>query len=114
MCVGPLGTFPGTDVMILKIFSPKHLAKTLHFVTQNTDGLRKIWIIALVFKKNDIFFAENWGKLLKILIIASTPLSDRAFPGEFLSPYSLSNSFLRPVFFITELCRQIVCYFFPR
>jgi hypothetical protein len=28
--------FPGTDVMILKIFSPKNLAKILAFFTQTT------------------------------------------------------------------------------
>jgi hypothetical protein len=30
-------------------------------------------IITLVFKKNANFFAENWGKSQKIVIITSTP-----------------------------------------
>jgi hypothetical protein len=30
-------------------------------------------IITLVFKKNAIFFAENWEKSQKIVIITSTP-----------------------------------------
>jgi hypothetical protein len=33
----------------------------------------KILIITLVFEKNAIFFAENWGKPQKIVIITSTP-----------------------------------------
>jgi hypothetical protein len=50
--------------MIFKIFSPKNLAKKLAFLTQNK---------VLVFKKNANFFAENWEKLQKIVIITSTP-----------------------------------------
>jgi hypothetical protein len=31
------------------------------------------WIITLVFEKNANFFAENWQKSQKIVIITSTP-----------------------------------------
>jgi hypothetical protein len=44
----------------------------LAFLTQNTAKLGKILIITLVFEKNANFFAENWQKLQKIMIIAST------------------------------------------
>jgi hypothetical protein len=56
---------PGTDVMILKILSPKNLAKILAFY--------KNLIITLVFEKNANFFAENYKKSQKIVIITSTP-----------------------------------------
>jgi hypothetical protein len=49
----------GTDVMIIYIFSPKHSAKKLAFLTQNKAKLCKILIITLVFEKNANFFAEN-------------------------------------------------------
>jgi hypothetical protein len=35
----------------------------------------KKMIITLVFKKNVNFFAENWEKLLKIVIVTSSPVS---------------------------------------
>jgi hypothetical protein len=57
---------PGTDVMILKIFSPKNSAKKLAFLTQNKGKLCKIVIITLVFEKNAIFsqkIGENRRKL---------------------------------------------------
>jgi hypothetical protein len=63
----------GTDVMIFKIFSPKNIAKKLAFLTQNKAKLCKILIIKLVFEKNANFFAENWQKSLKIVIIISIP-----------------------------------------
>jgi hypothetical protein len=59
--------------MILKIFSPKKIAKKLAFLTQNKAKLCKILIIALFFEKNAIFFAENCRKSPKIVIITSTP-----------------------------------------
>jgi hypothetical protein len=31
------------------------------------------WIITLVFEKNANFFAENWQKSQKIVILTSTP-----------------------------------------
>jgi hypothetical protein len=45
----------------------------LAFLTQNKAKLCKILIITLVFEKNANFFAENWQKSLKIVIITSTP-----------------------------------------
>jgi hypothetical protein len=59
--------------MILKIFSPKISAKKLAFLTQNKAKLCKNLIITLVFEKNVNFFAENWQKSQKIVIITSTP-----------------------------------------
>jgi hypothetical protein len=43
------------------------------FFAQNKAKLCKNWIITLVFEKNAIFFAENWKKWQKIVIITSTP-----------------------------------------
>jgi hypothetical protein len=62
----------GSAVMILKIFSQKKIAKNWRFLTQNKVKLCKILIITLVFEKCAIFFAENWQKLQKIVIITST------------------------------------------
>jgi hypothetical protein len=59
--------------MLLKIFSPKKIAKKWAFLTQNKAKLCKFLIITLVFEKNAIFFAENWQKSQKIVIITSTP-----------------------------------------
>jgi hypothetical protein len=63
----------GTDVMILKIFSPKISAKKLAFLTRNKAKICEIFIITLVFEKNANFFAENCQKSQKIVIITSTP-----------------------------------------
>jgi hypothetical protein len=65
-----------TDVMIVKIFLPKKFRKRAFF-TQNKAKLCKILIITLVFEKNAIFFAENWQKSQKIMIITSTPGEDK-------------------------------------
>jgi hypothetical protein len=65
--------WPGTDVMIFQIFLPKNSAKKIAFLTPNKAKLCKILIITLVFEKNANFFAENWGKSQKIVIITSTP-----------------------------------------
>jgi hypothetical protein len=54
---------PGTDVMILKLFSPKISAKKLAFLTQNKDKLCKILIITLVFEKNANFFRRKVSKI---------------------------------------------------
>jgi hypothetical protein len=43
------------NATILKIFSPKKIAKKWRFLTQNKAKLCKILIITLVFKKNAIF-----------------------------------------------------------
>jgi hypothetical protein len=66
--------------MIFKIFWQKKLAKKLKklakklaFLTQNKAKLCKILIITLVLGKNANFFAENWEKSQKIVIITSTP-----------------------------------------
>jgi hypothetical protein len=59
--------------MILKIFSPKNLAKILAFFAQTTVTFYKNLIITLVFEKNVNFFAENWQKFARIVIITSTP-----------------------------------------
>jgi hypothetical protein len=59
--------------MIFKIFSPKNSAEKRRFLTQNKGKLGKILIITLVFEKNAKFFAENWRKSQKIVIITSTP-----------------------------------------
>jgi hypothetical protein len=69
---------PGTDVIIFKIFSPKKIAKKLAFLTQNKAKICKILIITLVFEKNANFFAENWQKTHKIVIITSTPGNELA------------------------------------
>jgi hypothetical protein len=60
--------------MILKIFSPKNLAKKLAFFAQNKAEICKNWIITLCFfLEKRYFFAENWQKSQKIVIITSTP-----------------------------------------
>jgi hypothetical protein len=45
----------------------------LAFLTQNKAKLFKNLIITLVFEKNANFFAENWQKSQKIVIITSVP-----------------------------------------
>jgi hypothetical protein len=59
--VDETGSFarPGTDVMILKIFSPKNSAKKLAFFTPNKGKLCKSLIITLVFEKNANIFAKS-------------------------------------------------------
>jgi hypothetical protein len=44
------------------------------FLTQNKAKLCKFLIITLDFDKNANYFAENWLKSQKIVIIASTPV----------------------------------------
>jgi hypothetical protein len=43
------------------------------FLTHNKAKLCKNLIITLVFEKNAKYFAENWQKSPKIVIITSTP-----------------------------------------
>jgi hypothetical protein len=43
------------------------------FFAQNKAKSFKNWIITLVFDKNANFFAKNWQKSQKIVIITSTP-----------------------------------------
>jgi hypothetical protein len=59
--------------MIFKIFSAKNLAKILAFFAQTSVVFAKIVIITLVLRKTPNFFAENWQKSQKIVIITSTP-----------------------------------------
>jgi hypothetical protein len=59
--------------MILKIFLLKNSATKLAFLTQNKAKLCKNLIITLVFEKNGNFFAKNWQKSQKIVIITSVP-----------------------------------------
>jgi hypothetical protein len=66
--------------MILKIFSLKKIAKKLPFLTQNKAKLFNILVITLVFEKDANFFAENWEKSRKIVIITSTPDLDEISP----------------------------------
>jgi hypothetical protein len=58
-----VGLAPGTDVMILKIFSPKNSAKKMAFLTQNKGKLCKILIITLVFEKKSQFFRRKLSKI---------------------------------------------------
>jgi hypothetical protein len=64
-----VGLAPGIDVMI---FAEKY-SKKLAFLTQNKATLCKKSIITLVFEKNANFFAENFQKSPKIVIITSVP-----------------------------------------
>jgi hypothetical protein len=66
--------------MILKIFSLKKSAQKLAFLTQNKAKLGKNLSTTFVFEKNAIFFAENWQKSQKIVIITSVP---GYLPGSF-------------------------------
>jgi hypothetical protein len=43
------------------------------YLTQNKAKICKILIITLVIEKNANFFAKNWQKSQKIVIITSTP-----------------------------------------
>jgi hypothetical protein len=63
---------PGTDVMIRKTFSPKNFAKILAFFAQTATFCKNL-ITTLVSEKNANFFAENWRKSQKIVIITSAP-----------------------------------------
>jgi hypothetical protein len=48
--------------MILKIFSPKNLAKLLAFLLNLLLVFAKVAIVTLVFEKNANFFADNGQK----------------------------------------------------
>jgi hypothetical protein len=54
---------PGTYVMIIKIFSPKNLAKQLFFFAQTTASFSKKIIITLVFEKNANCFRRKFAKI---------------------------------------------------
>jgi hypothetical protein len=57
---------------ILNIFAKKS-AKNLAFLTQNKAKLCKNLCVTLAFEKNANFFAKNWRKSQKIVIMTSTP-----------------------------------------
>jgi hypothetical protein len=59
--------------MIFKIFSPKNFAKKLAFFAQTTASFCKNCDHNIVFWEKRQFFAENWQKSQKIVIITSTP-----------------------------------------
>jgi hypothetical protein len=58
---------PGTDVVILKIFSRNIFTKKCRSFVQNTAHF---WFL----RKTPIFFAENWQKSPKIVIFTLTPV----------------------------------------
>jgi hypothetical protein len=57
--------------MILKIFLPKNQAKVLAVFAQTIVTFCKNSIATLFFENNGKFFAENWRKSMKIVIITS-------------------------------------------
>jgi hypothetical protein len=63
----------GTTAMILKLFSPKNVAKILAFFAQTTVTFCKKIDHNIGFLEKRHFFAENWQKSQKIVIIPSTP-----------------------------------------
>jgi hypothetical protein len=56
----------------LNIFAEKFSEKISVFDSKQSQILKKL-IITLVFEKNANFFAENWQKSQKIVIITLTP-----------------------------------------
>jgi hypothetical protein len=52
---------------------PKNRRKNWRFLTEYKAKLCKNLIMALVFEKNVYYFAENWRKSPKIVIITSKP-----------------------------------------
>jgi hypothetical protein len=59
--------------MIFKIFFAKKFSENIGFFAQSTASFCKNLIITLVFEKNANFFAANWQKSQKIVIITSSP-----------------------------------------
>jgi hypothetical protein len=62
----------GPMLWFFKYFRRKILQKIGVFDSKQSKFLKKL-IITLVFKKNANFFAKNWEKSQKIVIITSTP-----------------------------------------
>jgi hypothetical protein len=65
-------------------------------LTQNKAKLSKILIITLVFEKNANFFAENWGKSQKIVIITSVhghPVRRSPLPKNFFGAIAIECIF---------------------
>jgi hypothetical protein len=65
-------TLQGPMLWFLKYFRRKKLRKN-GVLTRNKAKLCKFLIITLVFETNANFFAENWQKSQKNVIITSTP-----------------------------------------
>jgi hypothetical protein len=63
----------GTDVMIIINFCRKIWRKKSAFLTQIKCNFAEKVIITLVFEKKANFFAENWQKSQKIVLITSVP-----------------------------------------
>jgi hypothetical protein len=59
--------------MIFKIFSTKKFSENIGVFVQTAASFCKNVIVTLVFEINANFFAENWRKLQKIVIITSPP-----------------------------------------
>jgi hypothetical protein len=72
-------------------------------LTQNKAKLCKIFIITLVSEKNANFFAENWQKSQKIVIITSTP--------DFLTSFSRETKMTSDADEYIKSCTPIyICY----
>jgi hypothetical protein len=57
------GLGSGTDIIILKYFRQKKLAKILEFFAQTTATFSKILIMTLVSEKNDNLFRRKLAKI---------------------------------------------------
>jgi hypothetical protein len=71
---------------------------------KNKAKLCKNGIITLVFEKNANFFAENWQKLQKIVIITSTPEQ-----MIFLFDKMTDNYFLCNALMCMQVCKYVIC-----
>jgi hypothetical protein len=63
-----------------------NFGEKMAFLLKTRLSYANIMIMTLVFEKNANFFAENWQKLQKLVIITSTP-------GSELSKFRLCNPF---------------------
>jgi hypothetical protein len=87
--------------------------KILAFFAQTTASFCKKLIITLVFEKNAIFFAENWQKSQKNVIITSTPdLAYFRILGDcrkfFLENYSSGPFWEATLFHRNKFCMDFV------
>jgi hypothetical protein len=64
------------------------------FFVQTTASFCKNLIITLGFEKNANFFAENWQKSQKIVIITSTPVTFGQLSASEIQVQNLTNFFL--------------------
>jgi hypothetical protein len=97
----------GTDVIDSEHIFAEIFCKKIGVFTQNTAGLLKTLIAALVFKENATFTAENREKSLKTVIITSTPRSEREVKKICLSKNRLKKSNRWIIVFCTGL-HQVV------